>query len=75
MPVSAISSEAMSAVVSAMDDIAARWASVDPRLSSITVAPSTLKADLEMAAVRSYLSGHVPEKGSRVMDLVRQLVF
>ena len=65
----------MSAVVSAMDDIAARWASVDPRLSSITVAPSTLKADLEMAAVRSYLSGHVPEKGSRVMDLVRQLVF
>ena len=75
MPVSAISSESVSAVVSALDDITARWERVDPRITSVSIAPSTLRGDLEMAAVSAYLSGRVPEKGSRVLELVRQMVF
>ena len=75
MPYAVISDPRLSSVVSAMNDISRRWNDVAAPERDLVTAPGTRPEDLQIAAVKSYLSGKVPDKGSRVTDLVRQYVF
>jgi hypothetical protein len=61
-------------IVTAMNDITERWGAVS---SSRDAAASGLRSrvDVELKAVTDFLSGKVPEQGSRIAELVSKMVF